>query len=595
MPRFWLVAVAVMLLASMGSVGVGRSTTQAAPSRSAERGWGTIGPQRALSGVLLPGSVVHAQPGPPTPAPNAASQACAATRHKVEPQMAVSGQASRTEHPLREVAQPGADQVLVPDTSPWLGAPLPDPKHTPPPPQGDPRRLTLFRNTTVPVTTGNQIIPAEPSTDQLGRNIFATGNHHAEFSRDNGRIWQGLNPYAIFGPDFCCDQVTVADPQYHLQDWVLQYMPFFNNPGVVGNGHLVLATSPVGDFVNWRPYTIRPSDVGYANDQNNLDYNDLVVGSRYLYLTTRLITFLPDRDYRVNAVVLMRISRADLAAGRPAHYDAITRTDIIEELRVPQGITDIAYAGATSLRTGEGRVLRLLVWPKWSMWVTTVDRLVPPFRYMTPDKPRMKGDCSSRDQIVTNWCSELTSGGVFAARGGGYLWFSWAAQQYGARRPFPYVRITGIQEKDLHVAVSHDLYGLTVAHAYQAIAANAHGDLGLIDAYGGGTGTTDYFPGSMIAIFDNLKFKLASPTVDYFLTGKGNSCIDQPGVSFDGTWGDFLTIRHWHAGGDVWLATAFARKDNTPNICTEPVQLTIKNVVFGWKSDRRFYERAVRP
>ena len=252
-------------------------------------------------------------------------------------------------------------------------------------PPGDPRRLTLFRDTTVPVTTGHDFSKPEPSTDQSGRNIFATGNFHAEFSRDNGRIWRGLDPYTIFGPDFCCDQVTKAGHSYRRQHWVLQYIPAFE--GHPGGGHLVLANSRIGGFVNWLPYTITPSTFGWSNDLN-LDYNDIVIGRRYLYLTTRIIRFRDGIEhYDVLATAILRVSRADLAAGRPAHYDAIARTDTLRggedgELRVPQGITDVASAASPTLPVGKGRRLRLLVWPENSKWVTTVDRTVPPFRYL---------------------------------------------------------------------------------------------------------------------------------------------------------------------------------------------------------------------
>lgn len=528
------------------------------------------GPQRAISGVLRPGPVVHARTGPPTAAPGRT------------PLPARSG--------LREQEVPGTGQVRVPDLSPRLGAPLPGPGRAAGPAPGDPRRLTVFRDTTVPITTGKSKPIAEPSTDQLGRDIFATGNKHAEFSRDNGRTWRGLNPYTVFGPNFCCDQVTVADPRYHRQDWVLQYIPFYW--GRPGGGHLVLADSPAGDFTHWRPYVIRPADFGYS-DQQNLDYNDLVAGRRFLYLTTRIIHIFPDGHYRVVAAALMRVSRADLAAGRPAHYDAITRTDITEEMRVPQGITDVAYAAATSLRSGEGRRLRLLVWPEWSRWVTTVDRRVPPFRYMSNASAADRGDCGSRDHVVADWCTYFSSGAVFAARGRGALWFAWAARQYGTRRPFPYIRITVVRTPGLRVVRSHDLYSRTVAYAYQAIAPDRRGHVALIAAYGGGTGAAHYYPGAMIAVSDDVS--PLSPTVAYVLPGRGNACSYDPDAPYQGTWGDYLTIRSWHSGAGVWLATAFARASATPVTCDAVVPMTIKNIVFGRERDRRSYERAVRP
>lgn len=177
---------------------------------------------------------------------------------------------------------------------------------------------------------------------------------------------------------------------------------------------------------------------------------------------------------------------------------------------------------------------------------------------MTPTTPGYRGECGSRDGAVDDWCTYFTSGGVFAARGRGHLWFAWTAQQYGDERPFPYVRITTVRESDLSVARSRDIYGRDVAHAYLALAPDARGNIGFIDAYGGGTGKNHHFPGSMIGVFDDVS--PVSPTVDYLLRGNGNACSETVG-GFDGNWGDYLTIRGWHGGAapgpppPTWNAT----------------------------------------
>ncbi|MEV7686459.1 hypothetical protein ACFW1F_22715 [Streptomyces bungoensis] len=560
---------AALLLTGAGAAGSG--TAAAGPARDDGAGWSTPGPQRALSGVLSPGPVVRAQTGPTTPAPRAGH---------------APSEPERPGHRrMRTGPDPDPDPVRVPDVSPRLGGPLPDPGRAPSP--GGPGRLALFRDTTVPVTTGVQVPISEPSTDQLGRDIFATGNRHAEFSRDNGRNWTGLDPRTVFGPSFCCDQVTKTDARYHRQHWLLQYL-HPDLPG--GHGYLVLANSAVGDFVNWRPYTIRPSAFGYSDDLST-DYNDVVIGDRYLYLTTRIINYDPEGNYAVVAVALMRVDRADLAAGRPAHYDAITRTDITEELRVPQGITDVAYAAATSVDSGRGRRVRLLVWPENSPYVTTVDRSVPAFRYMTNEVDGAAGDCSSRDGVVNDWCAYFKSGAVSAARARGSLWLTWPAQQYGTQRPFPYVRLTVLRESDLRVVRNQDLYSRTVAHAYQQIAPDERGNIGYLDAFGGGTGNAHYFPGAMIGVFDDIT--PASPSVDYFLPGKGNACVYSAEDEFDGNWGDYLTIRGLQRVPGAWIATAMARKDNTVVNCGADVPMTIKNIVFGRERDRGAYERSV--
>lgn len=565
--RSWLLIVVAVLLIAAGGPPVLQPTSSAETVSADPEPGSTSAPQVAQSGMLQPSPVVHAQPGPPTPAPTEDAPGMPQWRHR--------------QH------TPPPQPVVMPDVSGKLGPPLPDPEHNPAPPPGDPRRLSLFRNTTVPAPENLTRAVSEPSTDQSGKNIFATGNTHAEFSRDNGKTWRSLSP-TLFGKDNCCDQVTVYDAGRNRQHWVSQYMPhFFGQPDA--GGHLVLANSAGGDFVNWCPYIVAPTVFGRPANEN-FDYNDLVVGTRYLYLTTRAISFQPDGSYRADAVMLLRVSLDDLAHCRPAHDDVIFRTDIGDELRVPQGVTDTAYAAATTVPDGEGRKLRLLVWPERSQVVTTVDRPVPPFRYMSGDQPATQGHCQSQDGVVINWCAFVRSSAVMAARGGGYLWFAWPAQQFGDQRPFPYTRITKIRENDLRVDGSHDLYGRTVAHLYPALAPDHRGHIGLVDTFGGGTGNQHYFPSGMIGLFDDIS--PTNPTVDYFLRGQGNGCHYETGDFTEGNWGDYNTIRGWHTGNGVWNATTYIRNDNNPVACGfNPASVTIKNIDFGRERDRANYHR----
>lgn len=324
------------------------------------------------------------------------------------------------------------------------------------------------------------------------------------------------------------------------------------------------------------------------SSNESFDYNDLVVGTHFLYLTTRVIKF-QGSDYEVLAVVLMRIRLDDLAACRPAHYDFVIRTDIGEgefgELRVLQGITNIAYAGATYPKGGQGHILRVLVWPEKSKVVTTIDRPVPPFVFMYSGDT--EPNCASEDGVVPNWC--VINPGLFAARGGGYIWFIWFAwdvQQYGEQRPFPYTRITQLRERDLALVSSRDLYGLTVAHS---LAADRRGHLAVVDSFGGGKGDRHYFPGSMIGIFDDI---LAPPVVDFFLFGRSVGCNTAgPGATFDGAWGDFNTIRNWQGANGLWLATTYVSNDNVVAECPDlGANVTIKNIVFGRELDRVKYD-----
>ncbi|MFD2078287.1 hypothetical protein [Actinopolymorpha cephalotaxi] len=592
--RLLLVAVVVLALFVVGKSVMASQPAGGGDSHDAARP-ATPGPQLARSGVIKPAVPVvadtgaaKAAPDPPSPSADPQTQKYRRTH---------SGDADDEGRQKGSTPTAVARPVTRPDVSDELGPPLPGPpglpvrtvsrpvgEHRGEGPRG-PDRLSVFRNTTVPVTTGRTGAASEPSTDQSGRNIFATGNYHAEFSRDSGATWTGLDPFTLFGPGFCCDQVTAYDPGRNRQYWILQYLPsLLGGPGF---DHLTLANSAGGDFVHWCPYVITPRTFGRPKDES-FDFNDLVVGTRYLYLTSRFIR-VQDRGYTVVPLAMVaRISLNDLARCRPAHYDVVLRTDL-RLPRVAQGITDVAYAASTSPAVGQGRNLRMLVWPENTRVVRTVDRRVPPYIHISPASGAVDPNCASEDGKVNNWCEFVDSDVLGAARGNGYLWFSWSARQYGARRPFPYTRITKLRESDLRVLDNRDVYSKDVAHVYASLAPDGRGHVGLVDSFGGGTGRRHVFPGGMVGVFDDLSPRI--PSVNYFLRGHGGGCTFEEGSS-SGRWGDYLSIRGWPTGDGVWNATTYVRDDNSPNFCPDRrARVTIKNVAFGRERDRGNYER----
>lgn len=460
--------------------------------------------------------------------------------------------------------------------SEWLASKLPaDTERTTgtavPPPGTEavalPTTLSVFRNTTVP-TSGNTSTVGEPSTDQSGKNVFSTGNWHAEYSNNNGSAWSQLNPFTIFGSGFCCDQVTAYDAGRNRQYWMLQY-----------EDHFTIANS-AANFASWCPYSYSPSSFGRPVSES-FDYSDIAIGTRYLYITSNVFD-----GQNQTATMLLRLSLDDMAACVTAQAAWQFRTDLAT-LKVAQGITDVAYAASTALDSGTGTTLRILTWPENSTTISTVNRAITAFAYMSLTPASAQGNCASQDGVVNNWCQRTDSRILGAARGNGKLWFSWNARQSGTSRPFPYTRIVRINEADLAVEVNSDLYSGSVAHLYTSISPDNRGHVGYVDTFGGGTGTSHYFPGGMVGVVDDAAPTFPGSTY-YMLYGSGGGCLNPDGLR---RWGDYNTARGWYTGDGVWTATVFARTSNNEVTCGTATGVVVRNVVFGRDRDRPTYNR----
>jgi hypothetical protein len=112
-------------------------------------------------------------------------------------------------------------------------------------------------------------------------------------------------------------------------------------------------------------------------------------------------------------------------------------------------------------------------------------------------------------------------------------------------------------------------------------APNDRGHLGAVFAWGGGTGTTNRFPGTGALVEDDY-----GRTHSYWLPGISNACTSTGGLF---RWGDYLTVRPYHPADRVWVGTGFRNVGGGPCVAggfSEP-----RNVVFGRGRDTAAYTR----
>jgi hypothetical protein len=442
---------------------------------------------------------------------------------------------------------------------PTTPAPLtkPGPEMPPPSPTAAaPSGFTVYRDNVIPASAidGGYSFSSytmEPSTGVNGKNIFQTGNWYASRSLNGGATWSYLNPFSIFGGNFCCDQVTLYDAEWDRQFWLLQY-----------NGTLKLANSTGNSlFSSWCYYNIDATWFGDAAS-TEIDYNDMAVSKNYIYIASNLF---PSGGSGYAGILRLPISPLTQCAGFGySRYRDTSRFTF----KPVQGAVDTMYWGS-NWGGANGSSFRLYSWAESGAF-NVFDIGIDAFNFMYRNNGQF---CGSADKVVTNWCAfndSRVKGGYVAK---GVIGFSFDVTQ-GSGYPFPYVRRVYFRESDKAYLGASALWASWGAIQYGTMSPNANGNIGMAWAWGGGTGTTHYYPGTGYTIDDD--FAPSQPWSYIFqIWGQGNTCT-YGGIP---RWGDYNTTRPDYPAGYAWIGGGWAIKGGNCGAAgafSEP-----HNVVFG--------------
>ena len=404
----------------------------------------------------------------------------------------------------------------------------------------------------------------EPSVSHAGKYIFMTGNWYAGYSANNGVTWSFLNPFTLFGSGFCCDQVAIYDKTHDHVYWLLQY----------GN-HLTVANAPSNNpGGSWCYYNFYNTTIGQANT-TALDFNDVMVGTKDLYFTTNIF---PTSGYG-SEIVRLPLEQMNTCSSIGFNYysqlDSFT-------WRLVQGSNDRAYWGSDWDPTGarpNGSSFRLFWWDENSGTLFWNNYNINAFAFYVRNSGQ---NCASQDGVVKNWCQYADSRTLGAYRANGVIGFSMNAKQ-GGFAPFPYTVREYFRESDLAYLGNTNLWCSTCAIQFLALSPNSRGHVGGSYSWGGGTGTTHYYPGSAALIEDDIT--PSQPwTNDFYQYGGGNTC------TYGGLyrWGDYLTVRPNDTADTTWIGTGFREVHNcgTTGSYTQPTLLQ-----FGRARDTGDYLR----
>jgi hypothetical protein len=377
---------------------------------------------------------------------------------------------------------------------------------------------------------------SEPSVAIRGKEILYTGNWYSAFSADAGATFTYLNPATTLPtiPDrpWCCDQLALYDARHDLMIWFVQY-------GTDATGDTErLAVAQGSDIASqqWRFYDFTPQNVGGWNNEW-LDFPDLVLSEKYLYLTNNAFTTQTSEFKRS---VIMRIPLDKLQAYQGFNYDYYDSEEDFT-LRATHGATGTMYFADHPNKN----ILRVFSWPEDSNTISgetvPIETWVNEARSAPgPDKLDWLGRADPR--ITAGWLSGNTIG---------FAWTSAPDSKY----PFQHVRVAILNKNSKAVVAQPHIWSPDFAFAYPAAATNADGRVGLSVFYGGGT----HFPSHAVGVLDATNSSWELVTTASGTNGPASN-----------RWGDYLTVRRDETNPKTWLATGYTLQGGTATTNVEP-------------------------
>lgn len=434
--------------------------------------------------------------------------------------------------------------------------------------------FALLRNQRLPAG-GSRSAVNEPSSTEAGNHIMAVGNWYSAYSHDRGTTYTYLNPFTIFGSGFCCDQVVTYDISHDRQFWLLQY-----------NNRLVLANSrSLNMGPTWCSYALTPQMMGQTAGAW-FDFNKIAVSTNNVYVTSNVYSaggsFITNMVFRLPIDAMSRcVSTGFQFVARSTEFSPA----------FAQGAGDTMYWGTNwPTNVAMGSTFRIIRWPDSSNSYTVYDRAIAAFTPMFVNQ----GKCGSANGVVLNWCqrsdSRMSGHGYLAAAGSknnddAILGWAFNARQDGSH-PFPYIRRVYFRTTGLAYVGSSEFFGTWAAHLYPAMAADYRGHVGMAFAWGGGTGTGAYYPGSGVVLDDDINPNQPWK-YSFYQHGAGNPCLNSDGTR---RWGDYLDIHPSYPAQNTFQATGFAMSSHAGS-CGSAANVSVANITYGRYRDIIAYQR----
>jgi hypothetical protein len=376
--------------------------------------------------------------------------------------------------------------------------------------------LTLVTNTELAAPGRQQLASNvdEPSVAANDQVVLYTGNWYAARSADAGQSFEFIDPFTAF-PDppnlgFCCDQVVNYIAAIDTFVWLLQYGP---KSGPEADNVQRLAFAKTADAVagRWRLFDITTRILGVPG--KFLDFPDLAVGAKSLYVTTNIFT--PQGQSAGAAVIRIPIDSIDSGQVTAVPF---VRPDL-NSFRVAQNCGTRAFF-ATHQDTS---TLNVFTWDEGQ--AAPVQNAVEVARWIPGN------GFQSRTPDGRTWLDRADPRLTGATLAGTELYFAWGVNANSNHRPQPFVQIARIDSANLTLLENINVFDPASATCYGALSTNADGEVGISYMIGGGL----RFPSHVVGM-------LTGTRKDAIVAAGERGPLPNP-RNGNGEWGDYLTLR----------------------------------------------------
>ena len=440
-----------------------------------------------------------------------------------------------------------------------------------------PGDFKIFKDSTIPASCTSSCAQStvdEPDTANVGKDIVQTSNWDIAYTTNGGAstpTWNYQNLYSL-STAFCCDQTVLYAPS--RDRFIYEGLTLGSGTQVGFSIAVTKSTTPTA----WCVYHFNDSNFG-GTAGDVLDYPKIAYANNNLYVTWNHYNSAGNSWIDTG---LARFPLDSLASCAGFSYNYLTRNDNFTfGLTYGTSSLDTFYWVSDWYTTsgGSGTSERIYSWAENSGTYFFNDVGVTAYNFAG-------GSCASQDGLVTNWCSRLDprwetasiSGAEYlaqanAAFAGDTILTVTITAGPGGGDPFPYVIYEYFKLNSKSFIQTSSTFNDGFAFAYGACSPNVYGYLGCEASFGGGvTGGTDYYPGGIVIIQDNVT--PSQPWAFSFnLFGSGNASA----------WGDYMISQPFNPAVGPFITTEWAV--NSSNVVVPHV------VIWGRGRDANGYSR----
>jgi hypothetical protein len=412
--------------------------------------------------------------------------------------------------------------------------------------------LQVFRSTSlqgVPPSGVGLSTSFEPSVSNHGNTVFYTGNYFAAPSADGGSTFTYVNPGQALPPGpsgqpWCCDQVTIYDPNYNLLIWEVEYQR-----DAAGNNVQRLAI-PIDQSnlatTGWSYWDISAQTLGFASGYW-LDYPKLALSANNLFMTTNVCL----TGGGCNNTVMIGIPLSSLAQRAPNVY---WYTD-----------SGIGFGPTSGVQTQMSKMyfarhlntttLRIYTWTEGSGVITWAD--VGHSAYNPPPSKCPSPDATSGNPH--NMCgndNDWIKGGWVENGKVGFFWDANNGTAGLGTFNYPYIHAVEVNQTDMSLNTQPIIYSDSNAWAWGSVAVSNLGGLGMSAQWS----APSYAPSSNVLLRDDVTANncgILCWQAGYVQNGSNGPA--------NNAWGDYLTVRVASGSSNTWVGTSYTLQCSPPS------------------------------